>query len=205
MLGFVTKPTHALIPPFRGAHDNIAGTVISESILQGEKVRLRPVTEADLPCFVEWLKDREVTRWLAAIGEPPTLPDELDWYEARRGDPDNVLWAIETLDGRLAGNVELRLTPHAQRAEVGIAIQDRSRWGQGLGTDALRLVLAYAFEDLELNRVELTTDVANARAIRCYEKCGFVPEGTLRQHRLIDGKFGDTLMMSILKEEWAGS
>ena len=176
--------------------------VISESILEGQKVRLRPVEERDLPRFVEWLADREVTRWLAAMGKPPTLEDEREWYESKRGDPDNVMWAIETLEGQLVGNVELRLSPRARRAEMGIAIQDRRQWNLGLGTDAVRLVLEYAFDDLELNRVELTTDEENARAIRCYEKCGFQREGLLRQHRLIDGKFGNTLVMAALAEEW---
>jgi len=176
--------------------------VISESILEGERVRLRPMEERDLPRFVEWLADRDVTRWLAAMGEPPTLDDEREWYKRRREDPESVMWSIETIDGELAGTVELRLTPRAKRAEMGIAIQDKSLWGQGLGTDTVRLVLEYAFEDLQLNRVELTTDEENTRAIRCYEKCGFAREGLLRQHRLIDGRFGNTLSMAVLRDEW---
>src|SRR5438093_1064317 len=133
--------------------------------------------ERDLPRFVEWLADRDVTRWLAAMGEPPTLEDEREWYERRREDPESVMWSIETLDRQLAGTVELRLTPRAKRAEMGIAIQDKARWSQGLGTDTVRLVLRYAFEDLQLNRVELTTDEENTRAVRGYEKCGFVLDG----------------------------
>ena len=179
-----------------------SATVISESILEGQKVRLRPTEERDLPRFVEWLADRDVTRWLAAMGDPPTLEDEREWYERRREDTESVMWSIETLEGRLAGNVELRLTPRAKRAEMGIAIQDKALWSRGLGTDAVRLVLRYAFEELELNRVELTTDEDNSRAVRCYEKCGFAREGLLRQHRLIDGKFGNTVMMAVLREEW---
>lgn len=176
--------------------------MISECILEGERVRLRPVQESDLPRFVEWLADREVTRWLAAMGEPPTLDDEYEWYEGRRSDPESVIWSIETLDGRLLGNVELRLTARANRAEMGIAIQNRTQWGQGYGTDAVRMVLAHAFGELKLNRVELTTDELNARAIRCYEKCGFAREGLLRQHRLIDEKFGNTVVMAVLRDEW---
>lgn len=176
--------------------------MISESILTGDKVRLRPVEERDLPRFARWLADREVTRWLAGIGEPPTLEDEREWYESKRADPDNVMWSIDTLEGRLVGNVELRLAPRARRAEMGIAVQDKSQWGQGLGTDTVRLVLEYAFEDLQINRVELTTDEENARAIRCYEKCGFVREGLLRQHRLVDGRFGNTVVMAVLNSDW---
>ena len=176
--------------------------MISESILQGEKVRLRPVEEHDLPHFVRWLADPEMSRWLERLGKPPTLEDEYEWWHEKRSDPDNVLWAIDTLDGRLVGTTELRLTLRAERAELGVAIHDKTQWSKGLGTDAVRLVVDYAFEELGLNRVELTTDEQNARAIRCYEKVGFSREGLLRQHRLLDGEFGNTVVMSILKEEW---
>lgn len=176
--------------------------MISESILEGECVRLRPVEERDLPHFVEWLADREVTRWLAAIGDPPTLEEERDWYFNLRENPDNVLWAIETLDGQLLGTVELRVTPRSERAELGIAIQDKAHWSKGYGTEVIHLVLEFAFEELELNRVELTCDEENGRAIRCYEKCGFLREGLLRQHRFVDGNFYHTVVMAVLRGDW---
>lgn len=177
--------------------------MISESILEGQRVRLRPVQPGDLPKFAEWLADPEVRRWLAALPEAPTLQDELEWYEDSRANPDNVLWSIETVDGRLIGTVELRVAPHANRAELGIAIQDKSQWSKGYGTDTVRQVLEYTFEELELNRVELTVDEQNARGRRCYEKCGFREEGLLRQHRLVDGEYGDTVMMAVLRDEWS--
>lgn len=169
--------------------------------MHGERVRLRPVDEADLPRFVEWLADPEVTRWLAAVGDPPTLDGEYEWWESRRADPDNVMWSIEDEEGRLIGTVDLRLVPHAQRAELGIAIQDKTRWGKGYGTETVRLVVAYAFGELGLHRVELHVDKANVRAVRCYEKCGFTREGLLREHRLVDGRFSNTIVMAVLREE----
>ncbi len=176
--------------------------MISECILEGEKVRLRPVEPADLPHFADWLQDAEVRRWLAALDEPPTLQDEIDWYEDTRSNPDNVLWAIETMAGQLIGTCELRVTPRAERAELGIAVQDKSQWNKGYGEDAVKLVLEYGFEDAELNRIELTTDEENLRARRCYQKCGFVEEGVLRQHRRVDGRFSNTVVMSVLRQDW---
>jgi RimJ/RimL family protein N-acetyltransferase len=67
----------------------------------------------------------------------------------------------------------------------------------------VRLVIDYGFDELELNRIDLTTDEENIRGRRCYEKCGFSEEGLLRQHRLVDGKFGNTVVMSVLREEWS--
>lgn len=179
--------------------------MISESILEGERVRLRPMQEADLPHFQRWLQDAEVRRWLAAMNEPPTMQDELDWYHVTRENPDSVLWSIETIDGQLIGSLELRLTLAHRRAELGISIHDKTQWSKGYGTDAVRLVLDYAFDELELNRVELTTDEDNARGLRCYEKCGFQREGLLRQHRLVEGRLGNTVAMSVLRSEWQPS
>lgn len=168
-------------------------------------MRLRPVAEADLPRFVEWLADPEVTRWLGMDGDAPTLDEEYEWWEEKIGDPQTVVWAIETRKGRLIGNIELRVKPQAQRAELGVAIQDKRERGKGFGTEAVRLVLAYAFAEMGLNRVELTCDEDNVRALRCYEKCGFVREGLLRQHRLVGRRFGNTVVMSVLRQEWQRS
>jgi RimJ/RimL family protein N-acetyltransferase len=130
--------------------------------------------ERDLPMFVEWMGDHEVTRWLAQTVDAPTLEEEYEWYERR----------------------------HRFKAEFGIVIGDKGKWSQGLGTETTRLVVGYALGELKLNRVELTTAEENERAIRCYEKIGFVREGIKRQDRILDGRFSNTLMMSILREEW---
>jgi RimJ/RimL family protein N-acetyltransferase len=176
--------------------------VISESFLASETVRLRPVQESDLPHFQRWLADDELRRWIGSVDEQPTIEQEFEWYVDRRQDPDSVLWAIETAQGALLGTVELRLSVNNHRAELGIAIFDREYWGRGYGTDAVRLVLEYAFRELELNRIQLTTDHDNPRAIRSYEKCGFLREGVLRGHRIIDGKPNDSVIMAVLRKDW---
>lgn len=176
--------------------------MISESVLAGQTVRLRPVQESDLPYFQSLLADDELRRWLGGQPEQPTMEEEYEWYLARRHDPDSILWAIETADGELMGTTELRLSPENRRAELGIAIFDRQHWGKGYGTAAMRLVLDHAFGELELNRVELTTDADNARAIRSYEKCGFLREGLLRDFRLVEGEPVDCLAMAVLRRDW---
>jgi RimJ/RimL family protein N-acetyltransferase len=75
-------------------------------------------------------------------------------------------------------------------------------WGNGLGSDALRVVIRLAFDKMNLNRVWLTVLVDNPRAVRCYEKCGLVREGLLRQESFVDGKYRDVLMMAILRQDY---
>ena len=167
-------------------------------------MRLRPVEEMDLPLFVLWFNDPEVRYWLSMSDAPEfTLESEQEWYDEMRSDPSRVIWCIETEDGRPIGNLGLHAIDEAHgRATFGIAIGEKAYWGRGYGTEALRAVLRYAFEEMELRRVVLEADEDNARGIRCYEKCGFVREGLLRSYRLRGGKPVNCLIMSVLREDW---
>jgi RimJ/RimL family protein N-acetyltransferase len=85
---------------------------------------------------------------------------------------------------------------------VGLGIGDRNDWGKGYGTDAMKIILRFAFTELNLRRVTLTVFEYNPRAIRSYEKVGFRHEGRLRSILLRDGKRWDMLYMGILAEDW---
>ncbi len=178
--------------------------MIAKAVLQGERVRLRPVQEGDLPYFVRWLNDCDVRYWLSmADGPELTLESEREWYEEMRADPTRVVWCMETEEGRPIGNLGLHGIDESQgRATLGIAIGEKEHWGRGYGTEAIRQVLRYAFTELGLRRLTLGTDEDNARGIRCYEKCGFVREGLLRAHRLRRGQPVNALVMAVLREEW---
>jgi RimJ/RimL family protein N-acetyltransferase len=181
--------------------------VISESILQGQGVRLRPVQEADLPLFVEWLNQTEVRYWLSLSEAPQlTLEGEREWYEERRASEADLLWTIETEQGLPIGNIDLHLLDRTHgRAQLGIVIGDAEAQGQGYGTAAIREVLRYAFGEMGLRRVELLVDEDNARAIRCYERCGFVREGVLRHYRLRRRRPVNALIMAVLRRDWKKS
>jgi RimJ/RimL family protein N-acetyltransferase len=87
-------------------------------------------------------------------------------------------------------------------SEIGIIIGDKSAWNQGYGTESVRLLVKLGFETLNLNRIYLHVFETNPRAVKCYEKAGFVHEGRQRQGEWQDGRFIDVLVMSILQEEW---
>ena len=85
---------------------------------------------------------------------------------------------------------------------MGIQIGERDYWGKGYGTDALRVLLRYAFDELNLQRVSLSVLEGNARAMRSYEKCGFRYEGRERHAWAYDGRRWDEIYMGLLREEW---
>jgi RimJ/RimL family protein N-acetyltransferase len=180
--------------------------ISGDATLRGALVRLRPPAGSDVVSLVRWYSDPDVLHWLHLSEEPLTnAVTESSRLERALADPAQIGWIIETNEGRPIGYMRLGgIDSTHERAWLAIAIGERDCWGAGYGTDAIRLALRYGFEQLHLRRIELITDVDNPRAIRCYEKCGFVREGVLRQHRLRYGKPLDMLQMSILRDEWEG-
>jgi RimJ/RimL family protein N-acetyltransferase len=129
---------------------------------------------------------------------------EEQWFEAQLQDDSGHVFVIETLkDGVPIGNLDLHAIDWVNRsAGCGVSICERTYWNQGYGTDALRTLLRFGFEELNLHRVFLQVFDFNERAIRCYEKIGFRHEGRLRQARFVEGRYVDELIMGLLGEEW---
>jgi diamine N-acetyltransferase len=172
-----------------------------------EKVRLRAIERDDIPRFVEWLNDPQVIAGLL-ITIPLSSWDETHWFENLANQPaEERPLALEALqpDGSWVhiGNAGLHQIDRTNRsAEFGIFIGDKAFWNKGYGSAATRLTLKHGFETLNLNRIFLYVMETNPRAIRAYEKVGFVHEGRLRQSTYRNGRYVDLLLMSVLRSEW---
>lgn len=112
--------------------------------------------------------------------------------------------AVRLSDGVVIGSTTLHHLDLVQlRAEIGWTWLERACWGQGYNEDIKHALLGYCFDALGLCRVEWTVDNLNVRSQRALDRLGFVYEGTLRRHRLrADGTRSDTLVYSLLAEEW---
>ena len=118
-----------------------------------------------------------------------------------------LIWKIEfavllLATGQLIGFGGLFDISRAMAATLFVGIGERDHWGQGHGTEATSLMVRYAFETLNLNRVWLHVYEYNRRGIRAYEKAGFRREGLLRQDTFRDGRYWDTVVMAVLRDEW---
>lgn len=134
-----------------------------------------------------------------AIGRLTDADAEV-WYQ--RLVDDQFCWIIEA-GGRAVGTVRLHHQSEKDRStRVGIGIFDPAWRGKGLGTEAMRLMLAHAFGELGLHRVELRVLEDNAAARRPYVKAGFTEEGIERDSALIGGHFFNDVRMSILEDEY---
>jgi RimJ/RimL family protein N-acetyltransferase len=179
---------------------------VEMSIIHGKRIRLRAVEREDAGRFHEWVNDPEVTRGLV-LHIPMSMRDEMDWFEGlTKRDLTQRPLSIDIRKGKawkLIGNCGVFGIEWENRsAELGIMIGEKSEWNKGYGAEAMMLLLRHGFETLNLNRIALRVYAENVRAVRSYEKAGFVLEGRMREAVYKHGKYDDVLIMSVLRSEW---
>jgi diamine N-acetyltransferase len=177
--------------------------------LIGKRMRLRAVEKTDIEIFCRWINDPEVTENLMLVFPMSRLEEER-WYEKMlESPPSEHVMVIETSDPQKQGqwltigtcqffDIDWR----NRSGEVGIMIGEKAFWDQGFGTETMGLLLEHGFDTLNLHRVWLRVYAKNPRAIRAYEKAGFIHEGVFRQGHYQHGQYFDVHLMSVLKAEW---
>ncbi|MGW5558062.1 GNAT family N-acetyltransferase [Micromonospora sp. NPDC003944] len=173
--------------------------------LTGERVILRPFVDDDLDTFRAVVADAEVARLTGSpIDDAPDEERMRSWYGSRNAQTDRLdLAVVDRATGACVGEVVLNDWDPDNRScnfRTLLAAAGRDR---GLGTEAVRLVVGYGFESLDLHRISLEVFAFNPRARRVYEKVGFVVEGVLRQVLRDGDDWVDATVMSILAPEWA--
>jgi len=172
------------------------------AMIEGRSVRLRPLAASDLEKSLIWRNDSAIRDAQMGWPFPVTLPMEEKWYaEALSGQRnDRVTFAVETQGGKLAGFVHLtQISWISRTANFGVTIGVKELQGQGIGKEATALIVNYAFNTLNLERVWLEVPAFNKRAIRLYERVGFSHEGKLRSHAFSNGQRHDVLIMGLLR------
>ncbi len=172
--------------------------------IKGQLVALRHHQYDDLVAVRRWYRDPELAR-LTRYSLRPMSDEDIDrFFHTRLMSPEHVGYAITTRDsGRLIGSTTFsNLDPDNSSTLFHISIGEPDAWGEGYGTEATELMLWLAFERIGLNRVALSVFAFNERAIRSYEKAGFIVEGRHREAIVRDGARHDELTMGILAAEW---
>jgi len=177
-----------------------------DSILVGERVRLRGLRDEDLTTLAGWEMDpgRMATSSNRVVPPSESAAKEriAKWCA---NDNDDLGFAIETIEDPqiLVGNVGLfGARPKDRCATIGIGL-GREHIGRGYGTDAMHVIVDYGFREMGLHRIQLAVAPFNPAGIRAYEKAGFIEEGRRRDSVWHDGRWYDEVMMSVLDHEWA--
>jgi diamine N-acetyltransferase len=169
-------------------------------MLAGNRVMLREIEETDLDLIVKWRNDPEVLRHLFSY-LPISSTSQRQWYQRYLADDRQQTFMIVLKDdGRPVGTISLSGIDHRdQKAELGIMIGENGQRGKGIGEEALKLLVGYAFTQMNLRKIKALAFADNVAAIRLYEKCGFRPEGTLKEEAYKDGRFKDVCILGLLR------
>lgn len=174
--------------------------------LVGQRVMLREYRTDDLPWIRQWVNDPEIVRQLSDIFLYPHPEQSTEAFldAMLDGSSDSKGFVIaDPASEAYIGQVNLDSIDWKNRVgTVGIVIGSTEQMGLGYGTEAMKLLVRFAFQEMNLNRLELQVYDFNERAIRSYSNCGFVEEGRLRERQYKNGKYLDVVQMGILKSDW---
>ena len=179
-----------------------------KDIFTGKLVRLSAFDPEEMSkAMPRWNRNSEYFRLLNSSGQPiQSSKAALKWMEKDVAEisPGSYFFSIRALaDDMLLGELELDVVNwSAGDSFVGLGIGEAEHWGKGYGTDVMKVLLRFAFAEVNLRRVTLSVFEYNPRAIRSYEKAGFRHEGRARKVLNKEGKRWDVLFMGILREEW---
>lgn len=172
--------------------------------LVGDRIYLSPMSCEDAEKYTEWMNDFETTDYTGRSHRIMTIEAEKQYLENNINE-EAIFSIIDIEKDKLIGGVGLHEINHIKRkAVLGIFIGDKNYRDKGYGTEAIRLILEYGFNYLNLNNIKLDLMEFNERALACYKKCGFKEYGRRRKCEFINGKYYDTIEMDILAEEFNG-
>lgn len=168
------------------------------------KVYLRALALGDVDNTFRWHNDAGLYEHLVSPYRHVSRLSEEEWLRKKMAYSNaEMQFAICLAENdRHIGNIHLRGIDWVSRfAETGVFIGEPEFWSKGCGSEAMMLLLRHAYRDLNLRRIWLTVFADNQRAVRSYEKCGFVTEGRLRKHAYKNGEYKDLFLMAVNIDE----
>jgi len=167
------------------------------------KVNLRPVERTDLEKLVVWRNEPTISKCFFNVF-PLSVSGQARWFESLLQRDDKKLFIIETKESLPVGTIGLdNIDWKNQSAEFGNILIEPAHQGRGFASDATLVLLKFAFEDMNMNRIYLKVFNWNEAAIQLYVRCGFQKEGVLRQALYKGGGFQDLVLMAILRGDFS--
>ena len=167
----------------------------------GERLYLSPVNPDDVEQYTKWLNDHDVADHLGQYRQMISLDNERKALERLSSEGHNYAIILKDTD-TLIGNISLMDIEHIhRRATLGLFIGDAEQRGKGYGTEAIRMILQYGFDILNLHNIMLLVHADNPSGLACYKKVGFTEVGRRREARIKNGRHIDLIYMDILSTD----
>jgi len=171
-------------------------------MLADDLVYLRKLEESDLERTWKWVNDPDIF-FAIGVHAPITKTAQKRWFDELDRSNSKIVFAICLHEGnKHVGNVSLDLIDYRHRnARLSIFVADPALRGQGIGSRAMRLLIEYAFDFLNLHHLYCKTTAGKATVLDFYQKLGFKIEGRLREHEYIQGRYVDKIMLGLIRKD----
>ncbi|MDI6531291.1 MULTISPECIES: GNAT family N-acetyltransferase [Bacillus] len=173
--------------------------------LETERLLLRELTLLDAEAMFHYFSKESVIRYFGmdSFENIEQAKTTIQTFRKRNEEGSVFRWGIEKKGtDQLIGTCGFHLiNKHHKRAEIGYELDD-TYWGQGYATEALQAMLAYGFETLHLIRIAAVVYIENEASRNLLKKAGFQEEGLLRKYMIQNDVAHDTVVYSLLKEDW---
>lgn len=173
-------------------------------MLKGEKVELRPLRMDDWHKTIEWRNDITIKKLAMMHPFPITEINEIEWYEEllKSKSDKTIYFAIADKQESLLGFIFLNNINYTNKnCYLGIVIGKKDAQGKGYGFEAMTLIIDYAFNILNLNKITIEVVEYNQNAIHLYKKLGFIEEGNLKQQLFVNGSYKNVYLMSLFRKK----
>jgi len=171
--------------------------------IEGKHIYLREIRLSDAnKNYCNWINDPKVNKYLESRFERWSVSKLKRYISDVKRNPDNVFLTIVSRDrNKHIGNIKIGPINRSHRyADVGVIIGEKSFWGKGIATEAIKLVVDYAFNKLDLHKLTAGAYSRNIGSIKAFKKAGFSVEGVRRKHCLCNGSYVDGVLLGIVRK-----
>lgn len=168
-------------------------------------IELKPLRKEDVTPFYSWLNEEDVIKYSMSVFQRLSSKEEIkQWFDHLFEEQNTYNIGIYlSATNELVGYAGIsEISTMNKSGEYFIFIGDKKQWGKGIGTQVTKQVVAYGFEQLQLNRIMLTVSQPNIGGVKAYEKAGFIVEGILKEACYRDGVFHDKIVMAMLRSSY---
>lgn len=172
--------------------------------IRGKRIILRAIETDDLALLHVWLNQPDIAGGLGDLHFPSSRSQQMKWFERMEADKETIRLAVQDeQEGRLIGYTGFwHIHWRDRRAEHALVVGDARYQGRGIGREIIMTCARYAFEEMDLHRLDANILETNAASRKAYEACGYRVEGLLREHALRGGHRVNRLLLGLLASEY---
>lgn len=172
--------------------------------IKGKRILIRAIEPGDLSSLHTWLNTPEIARALGDIHFPSSRQQQDKWLERVQNDEHNIRLAVQDERGEFIGYTGFwHIHWRDRRAEHGVLIGDSHSQGKGYGREIIMTCARYAFEEMDLHRLEAVILESNAASLKSYQACGYQIEGVMREHALRAGQRVNRVLLGLLASDYS--